>query len=452
MNQPKATIPHDKKRISTLIHAAWIVPVDGKSRLLADHSIAIHEGVILTILPSIEAKTKYSASKEYDLDSHVLMPGLINAHGHAPMSLFRGLADDMPLMTWLNDHIWPAEGKWVSEEFVHDGSELAIAEMLLGGTTTYSDMYFFPEVAADLAQHAGIRAQFVCPILDFPTIWGSGPEDYIEKSLRLAERYKESSRITIGFGPHAPYTVSDEPFKKIIQLADSKQLPIQIHLHETQQEVDDAIGVDQLRPIERLKQLGLINTTFPLQCVHMTALNDNDIATIAASGASVIHCPESNLKLASGFCPTEKLIQHGITVALGTDGAASNNDLDMLGEMRTAALIAKPIANDASALNAHTVIEMATLNGAKALGIDSTTGSLVTNKAADIIAIDLNHFNTQPSYDIVSDIVYSAASSQVTHVWVEGKLLVEQGKLCTLDPQKILSSAKRWADKIKQQS
>ena len=432
-----------------LIQASWIIPVIPEQTVLENHCIAVHDGKILEILPAAEAQQKYQARSDFLLENHALMPGLINAHGHAPMSLFRGLADDLPLMEWLNDHIWPAEGKWVGEEFVRDGSALAIAEMLRSGTTCYSDMYFFPEVAAKLAEEQGIRAQYVCPVLDFPTVWASSAEEYLEKSLKLAIDYAEHPLIQVGLGPHAPYTVSDAPLKNIRDIAIEYDVPVQIHLHETQHEVDEALANSSLRPIARLKELGLISEDIPLQCVHMTALNKRDIETIADSRASVIHCPESNLKLASGFCPVQSLLDSSINVALGTDGAASNNDLDMFGEMRTAALLGKAVAQNASAVNAHTALEMATINGARSLGIEDVCGSLEAGKAADMIALDLAQLNTQPSYDPVSDIVYSASSRQVMYSWIAGRQKIHQGQLLDLDEHLLLEKARYWSNKIR---
>mgnify|MGYP000061140733 FL=1 len=434
--------------VDTLVHARVIIPVIPKNTKLTDYSIAIHDKKIIAILPTSEAVNLYKSDNTFHLDQHAVIPGLINAHGHSAMTLFRGLADDLPLMEWLNDHIWPAEGAWVSEEFVKDGTELAIAEMLRGGTTCFSDMYFFPDISAQVAESAGIRAQLCCPILDFPTVWGSGPEEYIEKALQLSITHADSELVEIGFGPHAPYTVSDDPLINIRDLAVAHDIPVQIHLHETQTEVDQAISQSGIRPIQRLKNLGLISHDIPLQCVHMTALDDSDIAFLKDSKAHVIHCPESNLKLASGFCETAKLLENGINIAIGTDGAASNNDLDMLGELRTAALIAKPIANNAAAVNASTALEMATINGAKALGLEELIGSLEVGKAADLIAINLDELNSQPSFDPISDIVYSVAANQVSHSWINGQLLLDDKKLVKFDPATLIKTAQSWADKI----
>ena len=438
----------EKQCVDSIIFASSIIPVVPKGTILSDHAIVVDKGKILAILPQAECTELYSSPKKHSLDNHVIMPGLIDAHGHAAMTLFRGLADDLPLMEWLNDHIWPAEGKWVSEEFVYDGTKLAIAEMIRSGTSCFSDMYFFPEMAARAAQEMGIRAQLCCPILDFPTAWGSGPEEYIEKSLTLHSKYKDNESIQIALGPHAPYTVSNGPLEQIKNIAIGQNIPVQIHLHETQFEVDEAITNSGIRPIQRLANLGLISHDLSLQCVHMTALTDEDIVTLKNSRAHIIHCPESNLKLASGFCETDKLLKMDINVALGTDGAASNNDLDMFGEMRSAALIAKPIAQDASAFDAVTAIEVSTINGAKALGIEHITGSLEPGKSADFIAINLNKLNSQPSYNLHSDIVYSVNSQQVSDHWIQGKHLLKDGEFTSINESLILEKAQEWAKKI----
>jgi 5-methylthioadenosine/S-adenosylhomocysteine deaminase len=441
---------HDKQCVDSITYASYIIPVVPKGVVLRDHAIVVDKGKIIAVIPEHECKDCFYSSDSQTLQSHVLMPGLINAHGHAAMTLFRGLACDLPLMEWLNDHIWPAEGKWVSENFVYDGTKLAIAEMIRSGTSCFSDMYFFPEMAAKAAREMGIRAQLCCPILDFPTVWGSGPDEYIKKTIALHEQYKNEDSIQIAFGPHAPYTVSDGPLEKVIKLAIENKMQVQIHLHETQLEVDEALQSNGMRPIKRLENIGLISQNFDLQCVHMTALNEQDLKILQKNKVHIIHCPESNLKLASGFCETDKLINRNINVALGTDGAASNNDLDMFSEMRTAALIAKPIAKNASAFDAITAIEAATINGAKALNIEHITGSLEPGKSADYIAINLNNLNSQPSYNLHSDIVYSINSQQVTANWIQGKQLLNKGEFTNIDKAAILQNAQEWSRKIQQ--
>ena len=432
--------------VDTLIHARWVIPVSDSDPILHHHSIAIHDGRIVDILPSDQAREKYRGHVENDYPGHALIPGLINAHTHAAMTLFRGLADDLPLMDWLNNHIWPAEQTWVSEEFVQDGSQLAIAEMLRSGTTCFNDMYFFPDITARVAQHAGVRACVGLIVVDFPTVWASNADEYIEKGLALRDKFRGDSLIHTPFAPHAPFTVSDEPLKKLRMFSDEMDLPIHMHVHETAHEVEDAIEQTGQRPLARLHDLGLVSPN--LIAVHMTQLSDEDISLVAEAGAHVVHCPESNLKLASGYCPVQKLLDAGINVALGTDGTASNNDLNMFGEMRSAALIGKCVAEDAAALSATQTLRMATLNGAKALGLDSHIGSLEKGKYADIVAVDFNTLELSPVYNPVSHLVYSCGREHVTDVWVAGKHLLKERALTTLDESKIISRTRAWNDKI----
>ncbi len=429
-------------QIDLLIHARWIIPAVGTQSVLEDHSIAVHQGRITAVLPTEDAKQRYAATEEFNLVEQALIPGLVNAHGHAAMSLLRGAADDLPLHSWLQDYIWPLESRWVSEQFVYEGTQLAIAEMLSCGTTCFADMYFFPDAAARAAKEIGIRAQLCCPVLDFPSAWAADADEYISKATQLHDTYRHHPLINVAFGPHAPYTVSDAPLRKIAILAEEMDVTIHMHVHETAQEIQDAEASTGKRPLERLASLGLLSPR--LLCVHATQLTDADIALLHESGASVVHCPESNLKLASGFCPVAKLQKTGINVALGTDGAASNNDLDMFSEMRTAALIGKAIAADASAVPALQALQMATINGARALGMDDSIGSLEPCKLADIVAVKLDAFNAMPLYNIVSHLVYSTLSSQVSHVWVGGRLLLEGGQLTTIDTQKLRSNVLAW--------
>ena len=434
------------KQIDTLIHTRWIIPVEPADVVLDNHSLAIDDGRIVAILPTEEAHQQYRGKTELTLDDQALIPGLVNTHTHAAMSLFRGLADDMPLMEWLNDHIWPAEGKWANGDFVHDGTRLAIAEMLRGGTTCFSDMYFFPDEVAHVASQSGMRAAVGLIMIDFPTAWASGPDEYLSKGLKVHDDYRHDPLISTTFAPHAPYTVSDEPLKKLQMYAEELDMPLHIHLHETAHEVSDAVKQSGKRPLERIEALGLL--TPHLIAVHMTQLTDGEIEQLATAGAHVVHCPESNLKLASGFCPLHKLHQAGVNVALGTDGAASNNDLDMFGEMRTAALLAKAVGEDASAIPAATALQMATLNGARALGLDKEIGSLTVGKAADVVAIDLSELESQPLYHPISQIVYATNRDKVSHVWVNGRHLLKERALTTLDENHILEKTRQWRDKI----
>jgi 5-methylthioadenosine/S-adenosylhomocysteine deaminase len=375
-----------------------------------------------------------------------LIPGLINAHTHAAMSLMRGIADDRPLMEWLTDHIWPLEQKWMGEAFVRDGSDLAMAEMIRGGITCFNDMYFFPEVTAQQVIRCGMRAMLGMILVDFPSAWASGPAEYLEKGLALRDEWLNDSLVSFAFAPHAPYSVSDEPLLRVATLAAELELPIHMHLHETANEIEQSRQQFGMRPITRLKQLELLGPGYI--AVHMTQLTDEEIALIAQTGASVVHCPESNLKLASGFCPVARLVDAGVNVAIGTDGAASNNDLDMMGEMRMTALLAKAVSGDASAIPARSALRMATLNGARALGLDADIGSLEPGKWADITAIRLDRIETQPLFDPVSDLVYAASRHQVSDVWVGGRRLLKDRQLTTLDIEDISQKARLWREKL----
>ena len=429
----------------TLIHPGWIVPVVPRGVVLEDYSIALSEGRISALLPSDQARA-IDAGRVLELPGHALMPGLVNAHGHAAMTLLRGYADDQPLMPWLEEHIWPAEAAHVSAEFVRDGVELAIAEMIRSGTTTFSDMYFFPDTCAETAERQGLRCQITFPILDFPTAWARDADEYISKGLALRDAVKHSDLVTVGFGPHAPYTVSEPNLVKVATLAAELDTPIQIHLHETRGEVLQAVEQNGERPLDTLNRLGLLGPR--TQCVHMTDLGEQDISLLALSGAHVVHCPQSNMKLASGACPVAKLLDRGVNVALGTDSAASNNDLNLFGELQAAALLAKLAAEDATALPAADALAMATINGARALGLDDQTGSLEVGKQADIIAVDLNQPETQPHYHPLSLLAYACNGSQVSHCWVAGELLLEERRLTRIDLPALSARIARWRHRI----
>ncbi len=437
---------NSKIKIDTLICARWIIPVEPARKVFNNHALAIQANKIVDILPQNIANQKYQPSNRHELPTHAVLPGFINAHGHAAMSLFRGMSDDLSLMDWLNNHIWPAEGRWVNEEFVADGTTLAIAEMLLSGTTCFSDMYFFPNIAAKICQQLKMRAQISVPILDFPTVWATDAADYIHKGLAVYDQYRNNELIQVCLGPHAPYTASDAALKQTSVLANELDLNIQIHLHETQQEIKDSLKETGERPIQRLHRLGLLSPR--LQCVHMTQVDNGDIKLLKENGCHVIHCPESNLKLASGFCPSAKLINNGINVALGTDSAASNNDLDMASEMKIAALLAKGVTKDASAIPAHQALRMATLNGAIALGLDKLIGSLKPGKLADIIAINFNSPGFQPVFDPISHVAYLNSGQHVSHSWVNGHLMVNNSQLTGIDQATLLIKIAQWQEKI----
>lgn len=428
--------------VETLVHARWIVPVDPADRVLEQHALAIAHGRIVAIVPSSEAHAHFAAVEEVRLPRHALIPGLVNAHTHSAMTLLRGFADDLPLMQWLQEHIWPVEQRWANADFVRDGTELAIAEMLRGGTTCFGDMYFFPEAAAQAVRQSGMRAALGMVVFDFPSSWGAGPEEYIRKGLELRDEHKNDPLLNFMFAPHAPYTVSDPWLRKLQTLAAELDVPVHTHVHETAVEVSDSLKQHGRRPLARLADLGLVSPA--LLAVHMTQLTDAEIAEVARNGVSVAHCPSSNLKLASGFCPVAKLLDAGVNVALGTDGAASNNGLDMFAEMKTAALLAKGVAGDPTVVPAATALRMATLNGAKALGLDKDIGSLTPGKWADITAVDLGAPETQPMHDVVSTLVYAVSREQVSDVWVAGRRLLQERVLARQDLPELLARAEAW--------
>lgn len=431
--------------LDLLLLPTWLVPVEPAGVVLKEHGLGIRDGCIAFIGPR-DAALKLAAREVRELPGMLLSPGLVNAHGHAAMTLFRGLADDLPLMTWLEKHIWPAEAKWVDEAFVRDGTNLAIAEQIKGGITCFSDMYFYPKVASDCVHNSGMRAQIALPILDFPIPGASSADEAIRQGIELFGDLKHHPRIKITFGPHAPYTVCDANLEKIRVIAEELDAAIHMHVHETAFEVQQAVEHTGERPLARLARLGLLGPRF--QAVHMTQISEDDLALLVESNTSVIHCPESNLKLASGFCPVERLWQAGVNVAIGTDGAASNNDLDLLGETRTAAMLAKAVAGSATALDAHRALRMATLNGARAMGLDSQIGSLEVGKAADIVAFDLSGLAQQPIYDPVSQLIYATGRDCVKHLWVAGKPLLDDRQLTRMDEQQLTATAIAWGQRI----
>lgn len=432
--------------IDTLLFPRWIVPVEPEAVVLDDMALAIDQGRILDLLPAAAARSRYHARNTLLLPNHCLLPGLVNAHTHLAMNLLRGYADDLPLMQWLSGHIWPAEARWVGEAFVHDGTLLAAAELIRGGVTCVNDMYFFPDVTARALGAAGLRAAVGLIVIDFPSAWAAGPDEYLAKGLALHEALRHDPLVSTTFAPHAPYTVGEATLARIRALADELERPVHMHVHETAGEIRDSIAAHGCRPLARLDRLGLVSPA--LAAVHMTQLDDAEIARLAEAGASVIHCPESNLKLASGFCPVAKLEAAGVNVALGSDGAASNNDLDLFGELRTAALLAKGVSGDAAALPAHRALRMATLNGARALGLGEQTGSLVPGKWADVIAVDLGELESRPLYHPISQLVYATGRHQVTDVWVAGRQLLGNRELLTLDRSALLERADHWRAQI----
>ncbi|MDG1311166.1 MAG: TRZ/ATZ family hydrolase [Porticoccaceae bacterium] len=433
-------------KIDLLIHCKWIIPIVPENQILENCSLAVDGEKIIGIYPQVEATKRFEATNIEHLNDHIVMPGLVNAHGHAAMSLLRGYADDLALRPWLEDHIWPAESRHLSEEFVTDGTKLAMAEMIASGTTCFADMYFFDDAIAQAVRTAGMRCQIGFTVLDFPTAYGKDADDYIHKGLKLNDKYSGHSQIKIACAPHAPYSVSDSAMQIVSTYANELDMAIHIHCQETAGEVAESVDQYGCRPLERLRNLGLLLPQ--TQLVHMTQLNSEDIKLVQDHNCHVVHCPESNLKLASGFCPVGQLMDAGINVALGTDGAASNNDLDLFGELRTAAMLAKAVSNDPTTLDAHAALRMATINGAKALGWDEEIGSLEVGKSADMIAIKTDSIPQQPLYNPQSQLVNTNVGHQVSHSWVAGKPLLADSELLTMNEQSLIQSANNWRNKI----
>ncbi len=434
------------RSVDTVIDARWIVPVVPDGLVLTEHSLVVDGGEIVALTPSDKVAGTFDPAERIELSEHALIPGLVNGHTHAAMTLLRGFADDLPLVAWLNDHIWPTEGEWVDERFVWDGTTLAAAEMLSAGVTCFNDMYFFPQVAAQVAHEAGIRmvAGLIC--IDGENNYSTSAADCIEKGLALHTELAGSQLVTTAFAPHAPYSVSDEPLATIAALSRQLGIPVHTHVNEGSGESADSVGRYGLTQLRRLDGLGLVNDR--LVAAHMVHLSGDDMDMVAKANSHVVHCPESNLKLGSGFCDVDGLLRAGINVGLGTDGPASNNDLDMLAELRMAALVAKGFSRDAAALPARQALYLATLGGAKALALDHKVGSLEVGKRADIAAICLDGLANRPIYDPISQIVYTATRQQVSDVWVDGVAKLSSGELIGFDEDAIHENAEQWAAKI----
>ena len=429
-----------------LIEAGWVVPVQPHGVVLEDHAVAISDGVIVDVLPIAQARTRYHAVRTVSRPEGALLPGLVNAHTHNPMTLLRGVADDLPLMEWLQGHIWPVEAEVIGPEFVADGVSLAIAEMLRGGTTCANENYFFPDVQAATYKRHGFRARVGLPVIDFPTAWAATDDEYFDRAVEVHDQWRDDPLVSMAFVPHAPYTVSDASFERIRMLADQLDIPVHLHTHETAHEVEESLQKHGQRPLARLDRLGLVNDR--LIAVHMTALTDAEIELCAQRGVSVVHCPESNLKLASGFCPVGKLEKAGVNIAIGTDGAASNNDLDMFGETRTAAQLAKAVAGDAAAFSAASALRAATLGGARAMGLDHAIGSIEIGKQADLACVDLGQLETQPLHNVISQLVYATGRHQVSDVWIAGVAKLSQRQLSGFDVDALIANARQWRQRI----
>ncbi|MFO1474076.1 MAG: TRZ/ATZ family hydrolase [Lysobacterales bacterium] len=429
-----------------LIEAGWVVPVVPHGMVLEDHAVAVSGDRIVAVSPIAEARTRFDAKETVSRPDGALVPGLVNSHCHNPMTLLRGVADDLPLKVWLQQHIWPIEAAVIGPDFVADGVTLAIAEMLRGGTTCANENYFFPDVQAATYKRHGFRARVGLPVIDFPTAWAQSDDEYFDRAGDVHDQWRGDALVATAFAPHAPYTVSDANFERIRMLSDQLDIPVHLHLHETAQEVQQSVEKHGQRPIARIDRLGLFNDR--LIAVHMTQLTEAEIHLCAERGVSVAHCPESNLKLASGFCPACALQRAGVNLAIGTDGCASNNDLDMFGETRTAAILAKAVAQDAAGLDAFSALRAATLGGAKAMGLDHLVGSIEPGKQADLACIDLSPLETQPLHHVVSQLVYATGRQQVSDVWIAGARKLRRRELVDMDAAAIVANARQWRERI----
>ena len=437
----------NKKNASIIISASWIFTSNSEGQLLSDYSIVIENDKIIDLVPQDKVFDEYEANDTYQLTDHILIPGLINTHTHAAMSLFKGFADDLPLQDWLNDYIWPAEKEFINSSFVKDGSILALSEMIKSGVTTFNDMYFFPDATAEAVKELGVRSNIGLVVLDFPTNYATDPEDYLLKGFEFRDKWRNEELITTSIAPHAPYSVSDEAFTLINTYSEELSINIHTHLHETQWEIEDSIEKYGITPVQRLNNLGIIGPS--LMAVHCVHLNDQDMATLAKNKASIVHNPSSNMKLGSGIADIAKMLKQNLNISLGTDSSASNNRLDIMEEMRLAALLIKGSTKSPESFSANEAIKMATINGAKALGLESIIGSIEKNKKADLVAIDLNSIENQPIYNPLTTLVYSSSRSDVSYVWIDGEIKLKDKKLVKIDEEIIIQLAKKWQRKLK---
>ncbi|TDH72469.1 hypothetical protein CCR75_001265 [Bremia lactucae] len=457
---PQAPIDIDassfKQKVDLIIYAAHVIPVVPRGVVLSNHAVVVKSSRIVAVLPHDKAQQLFIGIEERHLPNHIVLPGLINLHTHSTMSLLRGLSDDKPLCNWLTEDIWPTEGKFVGPEFVKVGVTLAVAEMLRSGTTCCNEMYYFPDEMCEVLETTGFRGAVGLVVLDFPSPYGSGPADYFCKALPYLEKYASGCHdlITVTMAPHAPYTVSDEHLQTANVLARQHKVRVHMHLHETQRECEDSATQNRnsmschqsaykLRPLANLKRMGLLSEH--LICAHMTQLTAGEIEDIAQAGVHVAHCPSSNLKLASGLAPITAMLERGVNVGIGTDSAASNNSLDMFSEMKLAAILAKAETKKCSSVPAAEALQMATLNGARALGLENDIGSIEVGKRADVIAVDCDNIEMLPMYNPINHIVYVAGREHVSDVWINGKHLLANHKLMTIDEKALKMSVRKWA-------
>lgn len=429
-----------------LIVGGTVVTMDKDRRLIEDGAIAVKNGEIILVGKRAVVTKNLRAKQTIDASGKVIIPGLINTHTHVPMTLFRGIGDDLDLQDWLQKFIFPAEAKNVDEQFVRAGTRLGVAEMIRGGTTAYCDMYYFEDAIADETFKAGMRGVLGETIIDFPVADNKTNEEAMRYAENFVKKWQKNPLIIPAFAPHAPYTVSTEHLNAIRKLADKLNAPTVIHVAETQTEVDDITKRYGARPVEYLDRINFFNNrTIAAHTVH---INENEIDILKAKDVGSAHCPQSNMKLASGVAPVPSMLAKNLRVGLGTDGAASNNDLNLWEEMDTAAKLHKVFSKDPKVLNAEQAFAMATIGGARALHLENLIGSLETGKRADIAIVDFDSLNQTPFYNIYSHLVYATKASDVGTVIVDGKILMRDRRLLTLDENAIKKDANLYRQKI----
>jgi 5-methylthioadenosine/S-adenosylhomocysteine deaminase len=429
-----------------IICGDYVLTMNAGFESIRQGAIAVQGSSIIEVGKSDDLMQRYPEAEVIVGENKVLLPGLINTHCHAAMVFFRGLADDLPLKEWLENHIWPAEARWLTPEFVYDSTELACLEMLKAGITTYNDMYFFGDSTARATRALGMRASLGAGIIDFPTVAASTLDEYLANAERFIANWKGDDLISPCIAPHGAHTCGPETLRRSKELAERLDVQLHMHLSETRWEVEEIISKHGKRPVEYLDSIGFLDERLiAAHCVH---LDEGEISLIAKRSVSVSHCVESNLKLASGIAPVPQMLKSGVRVTLGTDGAASNNDLNILSEMSTAAKLHKAIANDPTVMNSKTALLMATRWGAEALGMGDKIGSLEKGKAADVISINLKRPHLTPLYDIYSHIVYSAMASDVETVIVGGRLLIRNGTHVSGMEDSIMQKASEWQSRI----
>lgn len=438
----------EKKPVDLLIEARWVLPMTGENNIIENGAVAVNEGRIVAVGKAETLQQEYTPAKTIKGTDRVLMPGLVNGHTHAAMTLFRGMADDLELMEWLQKYIFPMEGKFVTPDFVAIGAELACYEMVQGGTTSIVDMYFYPDTSAQVFEKCGLRAILGAPMIDFPSPGFDGWEDSHAAGVDFVKRFKgQSTRVTPALAPHAPYTVSPEHLHQVVEDAKALGVPITMHLAESPSEMDFMKTTYDDTPVRHVAKQGMLDV--PMIAAHVVWPDEEEIDMLAHSKVSAIHNPTSNMKLASGIAPVPALIKAGVPVGLGTDGAASNNDLDMWEEIRLAALLHKVNSGDPTALPAYEALEMATSMGAKAIGLGDEIGTLEVGKKADMIQVDMGATRLAPVYNIISHLVYVSDSEDVVTTIIDGRVIVEDGKVKTMDGAEIRKKADTKADEIR---